>query len=340
MKKIVAWFLLAGLMLLASAALAEVSADFAAYEDYGRVIAAETTEQGTRIEAEGYYGYHMDASPSMTVAVEIAPDGMIVGAEVTGAKDQTPGFDAMITGEYLNSAYVGQAADPAMEVQAVSGATVTSRAVLYAVQTAAYYAQNALGYAADTDAADKAELSAVYPAVYTALHPDELPDTKKIGTLLFAAEGTTAEGTRVIAMKIKSATKVAQAGSARTGWDSSVPNPFTMIIVVDCASSQICAWSLVQDGTRNPEYFTVPDEKIDAYRGVVIEDAAVFDEFMEGIVLTLDLDYTLEDTADGPVFTGTSIVYTGKTEQGTFSSQMVRNCFRTAAAIYCHLTAQ
>ena len=68
---------------------------------------------------------------------------------------------------------------------------------------------------------------------------------------------------------------------------------------------------------------------------VVIDSEEVFDEFMDGIVLTLDCE--TEEGPDGPLITGTSIVYTGTTEQGTFSSQMVRNCFRTAARVYMNL---
>ena len=60
------------------------------------------------------------------------------------------------------------------------------------------------------------------------------------------------------------------------------------------------------DGTRRPPYFTVPDEKIDAYMDVVIDSEEVFDEFMDGIVLTLDCE--TEEGPDGPLITGTSIV--------------------------------
>lgn len=322
------------LVFLAAGASAQVNADFAAYDEYGTVLSVQEEDGAAVIEAEGYYGYHMDENPSMTVSVTIASDGTIAAASIVSAKAQTPGFDTMITKEYMDAMYVGQIADPLMEAEAVSGATATSQAVRYAVQTAAYYAQNALGYVADTDSADKAELSAVYPATYTTIETAYQVDAKKIGTVLYAAEGITDDGTQVVAMKIKSATKVNHSGSARTGWTAALPNAFTMIIVIDKATNQVCAWNIVVDGTKTPEYFEVPSDKIDAYKSVIITDETVFDAFTDGSVMSLDVE--LGESADGPIITGTSIVYTGKTVDGTFSSQIIRNCFRAAAAMYCN----
>ena len=315
-------------------ALAEVDEQFAAYEDYGKVLSVEETDGGYLIEAEGYLGYHMDQNPSMTVQVLITKDAQILSAKVTATKDQTPGFDAMITQEYMDASYVGQIADPNMDVDAVTSASITSKAVTYAVRTAAYYAQNALGCAADTSAKEKAELNAAFPAEYTPIQSDYQPDTKKVGTVLFAAEGVTESGQKVVALKVKGAARASQKGSARTGWDSAMPNPFTMIIVIDRATNQVTAWQMLTDGTRQPVYFTVPEEKIDAYKTVQITEETAFDDFTEGLVFGITAEYTTESSDDGPVITGTSIVYTGATEAGTFSSQLIRNCFRTAAAFY------
>lgn len=322
------------MMLLASCALADVNADFAKYDEFGAVLSVAEQDGAAVIEAEGYYGYHMDENPSMTVSVTIGADGVITAASVTAAKAQTPGFDAMITQEYMDAAYVGQIADPLMESDVVSGATATCQAVRYAVQTAAYYAQNALSYVADTNAADKAELNAVYPASYETIVTEYAPDAKKIGSILYAAEGVAEDGTQVVAMKVKGTDRVAQSGSPRTGWTAAQPNPFTMIIVIDKATNQVCAWELLVDGTKRPEYFLVPAEKIDAYKTVAITAETVFDEFLDGSVMTLDVE--LSESADGPVITGTTIVYTGKTTNGTFSSQCIRNCFKAAAAMYCN----
>lgn len=332
MKKIVLSMLC--MALACSSALADVNADFAKYEAYGAVISVTEQEKAAVIEAEGYFGYHMDENPSMTVSVTVGSDGVIQAASVTASKAQTQGFDAMITQEYMDAAYVGKAADPMMEADVVSGATATSQAVRYAVQTAAYYAQNALGYTADTYASDKAELNAVYPAAYETIVTDYAPNKNEVGAVLYAAEGVTEDGAQVVGMKVKSALRFAYKGSSGTGWTASEPSAFTMVIVVDKATSQVCAWEILVDGTKRSQYFKVPDEKIDQYKNVVIDHEEVFDEYMDGLVM--NLEYELEESPDGDVITGTSIVFTGKTQQGTFSSQLVRNCFRTAARMYCN----
>ena len=96
---------------------------------------------------------------------------------------------------------------------------------------------------------------------------------------------------------------------------------------------------IVQDEQGEPALLVLVAEnhgisdEIDSVTGLYSEE--VFDEFMDGIVLTLDCE--TKEGPDGPLITGTSIVYTGTTEQGTFSSQMVRNCFRTAARVYMNL---
>lgn len=332
MKKLI--YITLCLALLCSHAQADVQADYAKFENYGTVLSADVQKSSATIEAEGYYGYHMDEDPSMTVRMTVNSDCLIEAISVIGAKAQTPGFDAMITQEYIDSAYVGKLAESTLETDMVSGATATSQAVLYAVRTAANYAQQALGYQADTDAADKAELRSVYPAEYTTIVTDYKPNKNEIGTVLYAAEGITEDGTQIVAMKVRSAVRLSYKGSAGTGWTASEPSAFTMIIVVDKATNQVCAWSMVKDGTKRSQYFKVPQEKIDMYKNVAIVSDDVFDTYMDGIVM--NLDYELEESPDGPVITGTTIVYTGETQQGTFSSQLVRNCFRTAARMYCH----
>ena len=326
--------LLAALLLcLCPGALAQADPAYEAYENYGRVTGAQVAEAGAVIEAQGYYGYHMEDEPSMTVRVEIGSDGIIRSASVVSAKDQTQGFAEMITQEYMDKAYVGMPATPEMEVDAVAGATATSQAVTYAVRTAAWYAHNALGFVPDTHAQDKAELNQVFPAEYTTLESEYKP-AKKIGAVLYAAQGVAPDGRQVVGMKVKSALTFSYKGSAGTGWTASEPSAFTMAIVVDKATSQVIAWDILVDGTKRGQYFQVPQEKIDAYRSVVIEDETAFDDFTDGLVMALE--YELEDSEEGPLITGTSIVYTGKTEQGSFSSQLVRNCFRAAAAYYCN----
>lgn len=332
MKRTAVLSLILAMALVLSASASQVNQTNAVYEDFGTVVNDKRTKTGVILEAEGYYGYHMDENPSMTVRVEIGKDGLIKLAEVVSSKAQTPGFDTQITQEYLNQAYVGQAASPQMEVDVVAGATATSQAVLYAVRTASNYAWKTYGYSADQEGSHIADLQAVYPAEYKAITSQYETDEKTEGSILFAAEGTAEDGTQVVAMKVRSALKFAYTGSAGTGWTASEPSAFTMIIVVDKATNQVDTWSILRDGTKRTEYFKVPDDKIDAYKSVVISQEDVFDAFMDGLVLTLEVEK--ESSEDGPVITGTSIIYTGATEQGTFSSQLVRNCFKAAAAFY------
>ena len=333
MKKAI--ILLLVLTLCVTSALAEVEEDKAVFGEYGKVISVEESADGAVITAEGYFGYHMDQAPSMTIRFTLSPECVILSAEPVAIKDQTPGFGEMITDEYLQTAYVGKTAMETMEADAVTGATLTSTAVLYAVRTAAHYAQETLGYAPDTEGADKAELAEVFPAQYETIVSDYQPDMKKIGQILYSAEGIADDGTRVAALKVQGAKKFSYKGSASTGWASSEPNPMTMIIIIDRETNSVIAWRILVDGTNKPEYFHVPDEKIDEYKKIAITDETVFDSFMDGIVLTMEFEK--EESSEGPVITGTSIVYTGKTLQGTFSSQIIRNCFRAAAAYYVNV---
>ena len=79
-------------------------------------------------------------------------------------------------------------------------------------------------------------------------------------------------------------------GTARTGWDSAEPNLFTMIIIINKDSNKVVAWKMVNDGTKRPEYFTVPEEKINSYMNVEITGQDVFDNFTEGLVYNLEVE--------------------------------------------------
>ena len=313
-------------------ASAEPVADFATFSDYGKVLSVQEQDGGAYIVAEGYYGYHLEDEPSVTVGVTISSDGLIMNAVVLDNKEQTPGFPEMITAEFVTEAYQEQNASDTLEVDGVSGATVTWTAIQYAVQTASYYAQNALGYVADTDAEEKAELNAVYPAAYTTIQTEYAPDEREQGLVLYAAEGVAADGTEVVAMKVRGSRRVDQSGSPRTGWDAAMPGNFTMVIVVDKAENEVIAWEMLRAGTRAPEYFAISDEIIDIYTTVKITAQDVYDEFEEGLIKSRG--YETESSPDGSIITGTTIVYTGTTEQGEFGAQMVRNCFKTAAYFY------
>ncbi|KPU43336.1 hypothetical protein OXPF_27770 [Oxobacter pfennigii] len=177
------------------------------------------------------------------------------------------------------------------------------------------------------------ELKEVFEADYKAVSSDYKVDEKAIGTVLYAAEGESADGTKVLALKVKSANKMNYEKTARTGWDASEPSPFTMIIVINKDTNKVAAWKMVTDGTKKPEYFTVPEENIDKYMSVEITSEDVFDDFTEGLVLSLDVEKDV-DAEDNSIIAGTSIVYTGVSEAGTFSGQHVRQCFKTAAYFY------
>ena len=310
-----------------------IDSEFEFYGEFGKVLQSISSDNSVYIVAEGYYGYHMEDNPSMTMGVTISSDGIILDVVNIANKDQTVGFADMITGDYLTQAYSDVVASPVLEVDSVSGATVTSKAVMYAVQTASYYAGNVYGYVADTASEDINELNEIFAANYQNVVTDYKVDERAIGTVLFAAEGSSTDGKEVLAMKIRSANRVNFEGTARTGWDSAMPNPFTMIIVIDKNTHTVVAWEMVTDGSNEPDYFTVSDEKINEYMSVVILSEDVFDDFTDGLVF--DLDYDEELDSDGnSVIAGTSILYTGVTESGTFSSQLIRQCFRTAAYFY------
>ncbi len=307
--------------------------NFVAYQEYGKVLRAVPEADGVSIVAEGYYGYHMEENPSMTVSVVISSDGIIKSVTNVSNFNQSPGYAEQITQEYLDGAYNNAIASPAMEADALSGATVTSTAVLYAVQTAAHYAQNVYGYAADTNQEDNAELEAVYPAVYTPISSDYAIDEKKLGTILYAAEGVADDGTNVVGLKIKTSKMLNYTKSSNTGWDAAEPGPNTMIVVIDKATHKVIAWKTLVDGTKRPEYFTVPEENINRYMEVEISSETVFDNFTDGLVLELDVEIE-SDEEGNPLITGSSVIYTGATESGTFSSQRVRQCFQAAASFY------
>ena len=308
---------------------------FMRFQEYGKVLSAVMEEDGVSIIAEGYYGYHMEENPSMTVQVTISKDGVIERVTNVANYKQSAGFAEQITQEYLDAAYSSAIASPAMEADALSGATITCKAVLYAVQTAAYYAQNVYAYVADTNQADNEELGTVYPAAYTAINTGYTIDEKALGTVLYAAEGKADDGTEVVALKIKTSKALNYAKSSNTGWDAAEPGPNTMIIVIDKATNKVVAWKTLVDGTKRPEYFTVPEETINRYMEVELSSETVFDDFTDGLVLELDVETELDGEGYN-LITGSSVIYTGATESGTFSSQRVRQCFQAAAYFYCN----
>lgn len=323
------------------AAEEKIEEKYRSFDKFGKVLAVVKTEEDLYIVAEGYalhgyYGYYKtpeEKSASMTIGVFISKDGIITRAINIANYNQGEGYAEKITDAYLEENFKDAESLATVEAQPVTGATGTSKAANYAVQTAAYYAGKVYGFEADTSDADKAELEAAYPAQYTAIKTSYKVDDQNIGTVVYAAEGTSSDGRKVTAMKVIGAKNLNYAGFQSTGWDEAEPLPYTMVIVVDQATNKVIAWKILIDGTKKKDYFTVPVEKINQYMTVAITSENVFDSFKDGLIL--DLDVKTEKTSDGStIITGTSIVFTGASEDGTLSGQHVRNCFKTAAYFY------
>ena len=303
--------------------------------ELGRVEAVAKQNDDWLVRAVGNYGLHLDQSPTVTVGVRVHPDSSIAGIWFLDSYAQTEGFPELITADYLQGSYEGEYAVPNMRVKPVTGASYTSQAVLYAVQTAANYLEQACGVVAETTTQELEALTAVFPADYTPASLGDAAVTAKVGSVQFAAEGITADGGHVLAMKVEGAQSFNYDGAYRSPYDSSKPAPFVMIIVCDCDSREVLAYETVIDGT-NCEFFMLPQTAFDAYLGTVIDTAEVYDDFTDGLVKNYDGDWEFSmDDYNRKTITGTSILYTGATVDGTFSGQMLRNCYRTAARYFC-----
>ena len=79
--------------------------------------------------------------------VGILPDGSIAGIQILSCSNETPGLGANATNEEFYGQYAGKPGDGSLkvskdggEIQAMTGATITSRAVTNGVDAAANYA--------------------------------------------------------------------------------------------------------------------------------------------------------------------------------------------------------
>ena len=320
------------MVLVAGTALGEDApvAEFAQYGEYGEVLGAIEAGGKAYVRANGFWGYHPEEDPYMTVDVTIGSEGLVEKVTYVGSKAQTEGFPQMLTADYYGT-YKGRSSATVLEVDAVSGATATAKAVAYAVETALYYADKAYGIAADTTAAERDAFAELWPGDYRTVTSEYVVDSAKLyGTVLFAAEDDAS-----LAMKIQSSKKLNYKKSSDTGWPNAEPDQYVMLIVIDKASQQVVASKVVVDGTKRPEYFTVPGEKLEAYTKVPVTEETVFDEFTDGLVFGLEFEFA-KDSMGLQVITGTSVIYTGASVDGTFSSQLIRRCFQTAARYFCH----
>lgn len=179
------------------------------------------------------------------------------------------------------------------------------------------------------------EVCQLYDAEYTDLAGDLTLDGG-LGRLVYA--GKTGEGEEAkVALYVQSGKKVDGAGGQEKGYDAQYPQPYRMIIIVNRQTDEVDDYKVVFDGTKN-DYFIVPKAKLDAYVGTKMTGADAYDNFKDGLV-TEPVAATEHVTVpeDSIVIAGTSILYTGATVNGTYSSQFVRNCYKAAAAYYATL---
>ncbi|MDR0389057.1 MAG: hypothetical protein LBH73_03230 [Spirochaetaceae bacterium] len=175
------------------------------------------------------------------------------------------------------------------------------------------------------------QAAALYPASYRPVRSSYTVDPR-YGDILNASRGAAPDGTKVMALLVRSSTRYDSAGSRDQGYPSQIPNPYRILIVIDEDANHVIASSIVRDGTTQSQ-FIVPKEKLAAYQEVIINEETAFDGFTGGLVTGKQFDVEL-DSYGVEVITGTTLIYTGATVQGTFSSQLIRNGFMAAARFY------
>lgn len=105
----------------------------------GRDAAGNTVGATLKMTAKGF-------KPGMVITVGIAADGTVSGVDI-GDNEETPGLGAKATEETFYGQYAGQKTDSELsvvkntepadgEILAIAGATITSRGVTKAVNTA------------------------------------------------------------------------------------------------------------------------------------------------------------------------------------------------------------
>lgn len=185
------------------------------------------------------------------------------------------------------------------------------------------------------DAQNKAMVNDVYAAEYKTIDSKYAVD-EKYGVVGYAADGTAQDGTQVMAIFVRSSTVFDTEGALDMGYDSQYPAAYQMVIVIDKATNKVLAYKVMRDGTNQKDYFTVPAEKIDAYKDVVIASETAFDDFTQGLVTEKLFDTEPLPSDNTEVITGTSLIYTGATVKGTYSGQLVLRCFQAAARFYAN----
>lgn len=191
--------------------------------------------------------------------------------------------------------------------------------------------QGGAGTSQSAAAVFTAQASELYPAAYTPIEDLSLADTQ-FGDILQAARGETSGGKTVMAVLARSVVKLDPEG-AQQRYDSQKPVPYRILIIIDEETNSVAASKVIRDGTT-AEIFAVPQEKLDAYKEVIITSETAFDGFMGGLMTGKQYEIAENEAEETTVIAGTSLYYTGATVQGTYSSQLVRNCFAAAARFY------
>lgn len=283
------------------------------------ILSVYKNDDGCLIGARIHYGADFYEAPYLDVYVAVDKEGKIAGVQTGESFDHTPQFLDMITPAYLQATYVGQTASPSLIADAVSGATFSSDAVLYAVRLCANYAANVFGWGEKNDVdIQMKKLMAVVPGSYEKAEIDG-SFTSAAGKIQYAAQGKTAQGIDFFALVVGSCFVPENA-------DNNMSMPIYQIWI-DRATNRAFAANMLAG--RFYEGFEMPPEKLAAYFEVVISQGDVFDTYTPGLV------------TDAPEYVVTSATgsfedaITGATAQGNDTSLAVRNCFIAAAQYYC-----
>ncbi len=287
------------------------------------VVAVWKAAQGYVFQTRVHYGTEFYEDPVMDVYVGLDKEGLITGVVIGDTKDHTASFLGLITQEALDAAYIGRLASSTLTADAVSGATFSSDAALYGVQTACYYAANVfrLGEREVQDIQLK-KLAQALPGEYEKLDVDPafVSDT---GTVQYAARGVDSEGNALYAI-------VTQAIFTPKNPENNMAMP-TYQIFIRASDRAVCHANMLAGHFY--EAFPMTDEKLAAYYGIPLRTGEEFDFFAEGLISDAP-EYVLTSATNA--FADTR---TGATPEGNDTSLSVRNCFITAAQYFVRVLA-
>ncbi len=276
-------------------------------------------DDGCAFEARVYYGADYYEAPSLTAYVAIDAAGAIAGVLVGETFEHTEEFLNQVTQAYLDAAYMGKKASASFVADAVSGATFSSDAVLYAVRLCSNYAANVFGWG-EKDSLDLEikKLMLALPGTYRKLGVD-LSFVSEAGEIQYAAEGRTEDGVDFCALVVASKFVPENA-------DNNMTMPIYQIWI-DRQSNKVFKANMLAG--RFYEGFEMMEDRLASYCAVEITGGDAFDAYTPGLV------------TDAPEYVVTSATgsfedaVTGATAQGNDTSRAVRDCFIAAAQYYC-----